>query len=96
MVGAAPLSGELTKQLADVLPDVSIFQEYGLTETSCAITMGPADRKVDTLGSAGRFLPGIVARITQASGTVGRHGEQGELIVRTPATALGYSNDEQA
>ena len=69
MVGAAPLPGELAKQLADVLPDVSIFQEYGLTETSCAITMGPANRKVDTLGSAGRVLPGIVARITKADGT---------------------------
>ena len=96
MIGAAPLSGELTRQLVNVLPDVSIFQAYGLTETCCAITMGPTDKRIGTLGSAGQILPGIVARIIKADGTFGRHGEQGELIVQTPATALCYSNNEQA
>lgn len=80
----------------NVLPDVSVFQAYGLTETACAITMGSTDKRIGTLGSAGHILPGIVARIVKADGTFGRHGEQGELIVRTPATALCYSNDEQA
>ena len=80
----------------NVLPEVSVFQAYGLTETVCAITMGSPDKKIGTLGSAGRILPGIVARIIKADGTFGRHGEQGELIVRTPAAALCYSNDEQA
>ena len=96
MIGAAPLSGELTRQLVNVLPEVSVFQGYGLTETSCSITMGPTDKKISTLGSAGQILPGIVARIIKADGTFGKHGEQGELIVRTPATALCYSNNEQA
>ena len=80
----------------NVLPDVSVFQAYGLTETSCSITMGPTDKKIGTLGSAGQLVPGIVARVLKADGTFGRHGEQGELIVRTPASALGYSNNEQA
>lgn len=96
MIGAAPLSGELTRQLVNVLPGVSIFQAYGLTETACAITMGPTDKKIGTLGSAGQILPGIVARVIKADGTFGSHGDQGELIVRTPASALGYSNNEQA
>lgn len=96
MIGAAPLSGELTRQLVKVLPEVSTFQAYGLTETCCAITMGPTDKRIGTLGSAGQILPGIVARIIKADGTFGRHGDQGELIVQTPATALGYSNNEEA
>jgi 4-coumarate--CoA ligase len=96
MIGAAPLSGELTKQLVNVLPGVSIFQIYGLTETVCSITLGPTGKKIGTLGSAGQILPGIVARIVKADGKFGRHGEQGELIVRTPAAALCYSNNEQA
>jgi len=37
-----------------------------------------------------------VARIIKADGTFGRHGERGELVVRTPAAALRYVNDEQA
>jgi len=96
LVGAAPLSGELTRQLVNILPEVSIFQGYGLTETCCAITLAPTDKKIATLGSAGQLLPGIVARIIKADGTFGKHGEQGELIVRTPASALGYSNNEEA
>jgi len=80
----------------NVLPDVSVFQAYGLTETACVITMGSTDKRIGTLGSAGQILPGIVARIVKADGTFGKHGEQGELIVRTPATALCYSNNEQA
>jgi 4-coumarate--CoA ligase len=90
------LSGELTRQLVNLLPEVSVFQAYGLTETCCAITFGPTDKKIGTLGSAGQIVPGIVARIIKADGTFGRHGEQGELIVRTPASALCYSNEERA
>jgi len=96
MVSAAPLSGGLTRQLVDALPEVSVFQLYGMTETSGAITMGSTDKKIGTLGSSGRILPGIVARVIKADGTFGGHGEQGELVVRTPTAALRYSNNEQA
>ena len=83
-------------QLVNVLPEASVFQLYGMTETAGAITMGSTDKRVGTLGSAGRILPGIAARIVKADGTFGRHGERGELVVRTPSTALCYSNSEQA
>ena len=90
------MSGELTRQLVNVLPEVSVFQAYGLTETCCAITLGPTDKRIGALGSAGQIVPGIVARIIKPDGTFGRHGEQGELIVQTPASALCYSNNERA
>ena len=96
MVGAAPLSSELTMQLAGKLPHSNIFQGYGLTETVAAVTLGSPSQKISTLGSAGQLIPGIVARILKSDGTYGGFGEQGELVVKSPANALCYSNDEQA
>ena len=96
MVSAAPLSGALTRQLVNALPGASIFQLYGMTETSGTITMGSTDKKIGTFGSSGSLLPGVVARVVKADGTFAGHGEQGELVVRTPTTALCYSNNEQA
>ena len=52
--------------------------------------------KVATIGSAGRFLPGIVARIVKEDGSLAGDGEQGELVVRGPAMALRYSGNEKA
>lgn len=96
MVGAAPLSGELTKQLALVVPNSSIFQGYGLTETATTVTMGPLTQKISTLGAAGQPVPGVVARILKADGTYGTFGEQGELLIKSPSNALRYSNSEEA
>ena len=39
MVGAAPLSPELTLQFQNVLPQAEIGQGYGMTETSTTVTM---------------------------------------------------------
>ena len=39
MVGAAPLSSELTLQFQKVLPQAEIGQGYGLTETCTTVTM---------------------------------------------------------
>ncbi|KAF9646962.1 amp dependent CoA ligase [Thelephora ganbajun] len=96
MVGAAPTSAELTGQLMALLPNINFFQGYGLTETATTVCMGPLDKKVGTLGSAGQLLPGIRARLLKPDGTYGGPGEQGELVIYSPSNALGYVNNEQA
>jgi len=96
MVGAAPLSSELTKQLVRKLPYSNVFQGYGLTETSTTVTMGALTQKVSTLGSAGRLIPGVIARVIKSDGSYGTFGEEGELVIKSPSNALRYSNNEEA
>ncbi|KAH9921801.1 uncharacterized protein B0H18DRAFT_1020248 [Fomitopsis serialis] len=84
MSGAAPLSPELTNQLSKILPQVSVGQGYGMTETSTTISFPQIEQKICTPGSGGRLVPGVIARVP------------GHLIVKGPANALRYLNNEQA
>lgn len=94
--GAAPLSAELVNQLMKVIPNAQIGQGYGLTETSTSLTMYSVDQKIGVPGSAGRLLPGVVARVVKPDGSLAGFNEPGELRVKTPSLALGYWNDERA
>ncbi|KAF4606510.1 hypothetical protein EYR38_000564 [Pleurotus pulmonarius] len=94
--GAAPLSGELVKQVIKVLPNASIGQGYGLTETCTSIAMYPPEQRIGTIGSAGTLIPGVRARVVKADGSLGKAGEVGELVVTGPSMSLGYPDNAQA
>ncbi|KIJ62740.1 hypothetical protein HYDPIDRAFT_30328 [Hydnomerulius pinastri MD-312] len=94
--GAAPLSAELMEQIVKVLPNAQIGQGYGLTESSTSISMFSTDAKLGVLGSAGRLLPGVVARVVKEDGTLVGYNEPGELRVKMPSLALGYWNNPEA
>ncbi|CDO74830.1 hypothetical protein BN946_scf184353.g11 [Trametes cinnabarina] len=97
MVGAAPVSSELTEQLVRVLPEeCKIGQGYGMTETATMISFMRLDQRVGTLGSAGVLLPGYVARVVKQDGTLAGFNELGELHLKTPSMALGYLDNPQA
>ncbi|KAF9460146.1 phenylacetyl-CoA ligase [Collybia nuda] len=96
MSGAAPLSGELMEQLHKVLPNATIGQGYGLTETCTTVAMIPPTQKIATIGSAGQLIPGIIAKVVKVDGSLAVEGEQGELVVTGPSMALGYLNNETA
>ncbi|KAI0919293.1 hypothetical protein AcV5_002250 [Taiwanofungus camphoratus] len=94
--GAAPLSAELVHQLAEIFPNVSIGQGYGMTETCTAIALPQIEQRVCTPGSAGRLIPGVVARVVKQDGSLAGYNETGELIVKSPSNALGYLDNEEA
>ncbi|KJA20113.1 hypothetical protein HYPSUDRAFT_828333 [Hypholoma sublateritium FD-334 SS-4] len=96
MIGAAPVSREIQEQLYAIFPTAQVGQAYGLTETVCTLSMVGATQKRGPLGSGGRLLPGIRARVIRPDGSFAQHGEPGELIVRSPATALGYLDNVSA
>lgn len=47
-------------------------------------------------GGAGQLLPGIIGRVEKPDGTLADFDEPGELVVKTQALALGYSNNLEA
>ena len=93
---AAPLSAERFKQLTALLPQVAIFQCYGLTEAGMVGMETNGEQRDKPSVSAGVLLPGIVARVQRADGTYAGFNEPGELVVKTQSMASGYSNNEEA
>lgn len=96
MCGAAPLSTSLVDQLVKVLPNAQIGQGYGMTESAATIAMFSVDEKLGVPGSAGRLVPGVVAKVVKADGTLAGFNEPGELQVKIPSVALGYLDNEEA
>ncbi|KAI9474120.1 MAG: hypothetical protein EXX96DRAFT_529259 [Benjaminiella poitrasii] len=92
--GAAPLSGELGREVMTRLPNLKIKQGYGLTEISPAAIVEPLDRTVD--GSIGILLPNMLAKVVDENGKEVAQGERGELWLKGPNVMKGYLNNPEA
>ncbi|KAG6829464.1 hypothetical protein H0H92_004426 [Tricholoma furcatifolium] len=96
LIGAAPVPKEVQAQLFESFPDAQIGQAYGLTEMTTTLAMITGSQQHGPIGSGGRLLPGVQARVIKSDGSSADYGEPGELVVKGPAMALGYLSDEQA
>ncbi|KAK0464421.1 uncharacterized protein EV420DRAFT_1475893 [Desarmillaria tabescens] len=96
IVGAAPMTKEINALLFDVFPSAQIGQAYGTTETPAVLATVHFEQQRGPVGSAGRLLPGVEARVVKFDGTFARLGEPGALEVRCPNMSLGYLDNEEA
>ncbi|KAI0672315.1 acetyl-CoA synthetase-like protein [Trametes maxima] len=94
--GAAPLSAELTNQVARVLANSGIGQGYGMTETCTTVSFPQLFMRVGTPGSAGVLIPGTALRILKPDGSWGGYNEPGQLVVTGPSMAIGYLDNPEA
>ncbi|KAF9477527.1 amp dependent CoA ligase [Pholiota conissans] len=94
--GAAPLGGDLMVQLGKLFPNAAIGQGYGLTETATTVSYLPAGCKMGTVGSSGKLIPGVSAKVVKPDGSLAAEGEPGELVVTGPSMAMGYYDNPAA
>lgn len=85
--GAAKLAPQLRIDVKDRL-GLDLAEGYGLTE-SAAVVAGSLGTDAP-LGSVGRLLPGVEARIVDETGDDCLVGDPGELWVRGPMVFPGY------
>jgi long-chain acyl-CoA synthetase len=93
MMGSAPSSPELLRDLHAHFPNAEPLVVYGVTEGG-PVPLGPhPDGKPRPPGSLGALYPGTQARLVG-----GASPDEGELVLKNPGILLGYHNlpDETA
>ena len=97
--GASPMpQAVLARVLAD-LPEVDMYQGYGMTESAAVLTaLGPEEhrRGDDLLRSAGKPLFGVVVSIQDPDGNLLPTGESGEVCARAGNYMREYWNKPEA
>jgi acyl-[acyl-carrier-protein]-phospholipid O-acyltransferase/long-chain-fatty-acid--[acyl-carrier-protein] ligase len=101
MVGAEKLREPVALAFKEKF-GVQLLEGYGCTEMAPVVSAntselasGPAGRGGSKLGSVGRPLPGVEARVIDLDSHEGPLiGKEGLLLVRGPNMMAGYLNDE--
>jgi long-chain acyl-CoA synthetase len=87
MMGSAPSSPELLKELREYFPKAEPLVVYGVTEGG-PVPLGPhPDGKPRPAGSLGFPYPGTHAKLVG-----GPNADEGELVLKNPGILLGYHN----
>ena len=90
--GAAPASVSLLEKMAEVFPHAEIVSVFGQTEMSPVTTSLPAEDAIRKIGSVGKPVPIISARIVDDEMNDVPRGEVGEIVYRGPTLMVGYWN----
>lgn len=94
--GGAAMPEITIQRLAERVPRLELYNGFGSTETTSAVTLtqaGDAARHPDTVGT---MLPCVDIRVLDENGREVPAGEPGELWIRSPGNATGYWNNPKA
>ncbi len=94
--GAAPASDTLLRQMAATFPDAKVLAAFGQTEMSPVTCMLLGEDAVRKLGSVGRVIPTVSARVVDDNMNDVPVGEVGEIVYRAPTLMAGYWNNPEA
>jgi|GEM_PF-3533860 len=75
---------------------VPVFEGYGMTETTCGVTLNPPETGMRRLGSVGLPLPGAHVEAVDEQGRVLPVGAEGELRISGPMVSPGYIDADEA
>ncbi|MEB3022817.1 fatty-acid--CoA ligase FadD5 [[Mycobacterium] crassicus] len=94
--GAAPASDTVLRAMAETFPDalnVAVFGQTEMSPITCVLNGADAIRK---LGSVGKVIPTIAARVVDENMNDVAPGEIGEIVYRGPTMMQGYWNKPEA
>ncbi|MBJ8338721.1 long-chain-fatty-acid--CoA ligase [Antrihabitans sp. YC3-6] len=94
--GAAPASDSVLRAMSDTFPaarNVAVFGQTEMSPITCVLEGKDALRK---LGSVGRVIPTIAARVVDDEMNDVAPGEIGEIVYRGPTLMQGYWNKPEA
>ena len=94
--GAAPASDTLLRQMAQTFPGCNIVAAFGQTEMSPVTCMLLGEDALRKLGSVGKVVPTVAARIVDENMNDVAVGEVGEIVYRAPTLMAGYWNNPTA
>ncbi|MBJ7339395.1 fatty-acid--CoA ligase FadD5 [Mycolicibacterium sp.] len=94
--GAAPASDTLLRDMAETFPGTQILAAFGQTEMSPVTCMLLGDDAVRKLGSVGKVIPTVAARVVDEDMNDVPRGQVGEIVYRAPTLMAGYWNNPEA
>ena len=94
--GAAPTTEAILKAMAERFPDADNIAVFGQTEMSPVTLSLDAEDAIRKIGSVGKPLPMVEARIVDPAMNDVPQGEVGEIVYRGPTMMLGYWNRPEA
>lgn len=94
--GAAPASDALLREMAATFPGTQILAAFGQTEMSPVTCMLLGEDAIRKLGSVGRVIPTVAARVVDDDMNDVPVGEVGEIVYRAPTLMSGYWNNPDA
>jgi fatty-acyl-CoA synthase len=94
--GAAPASDTLLRQMSETFPGSQILAAFGQTEMSPVTCMLLGEDALRKLGSVGKVIPTVAARVVDEEMNDVPTGEVGEIVYRAPTLMSGYWNNPEA
>ncbi|MGO4203428.1 fatty-acid--CoA ligase FadD5 [Rhodococcus sp. TAF43] len=88
--GAAPASDTVLRSMAETFPDASNVAVFGQTEMSPITCVLDGEDALRKLGSVGRVIPTVQARVVDDDMNDVAPGEVGEIVYRGPTMMLEY------
>jgi fatty-acyl-CoA synthase len=94
--GAAPASDTLLRDMAATFPGTQILAAFGQTEMSPVTCMLLSEDAIRKLGSVGKVIPTVSARVVDEEMNDVPVGNVGEIVYRAPTLMAGYWNNPKA
>jgi fatty-acyl-CoA synthase len=94
--GAAPASDTLLREMAATFPGTQILAAFGQTEMSPVTCMLLGQDAIRKLGSVGKVIPTVSARVVDEDMNDVPVGDVGEIVYRAPTLMAGYWNNPKA
>ena len=94
--GGAPMPQATVRRLAEALPNLTLVNVYGSTETTSPATLLPLGAIADKPESVGRPLPCADVLVVDDAGREVPAGDSGELLIGGPMVVPGYWDNPEA